>query len=473
MPNNYTELSENIFVLLSAPNFEISGAQLGAMEKSAADCGVPWLTAAVSALCAWLRDDREKADALIKKGMFMDGGGVSLFFLLIMRRLGRAGAAAAWSRRYLDIQDPNRLDVNAFVVADALREGLFGENAAQNGADGAAAWYGQLLAQAGFIERQRAAFTEFFKSKMAKIKDNDYPTLSSAVTNWEALKGSQAWLLACQDICAQLAGVVSSQPPSKPALEKKLDDIFAGLLNCSGKEAAARDELSGAAPGESGSDDSVFNESESALKDGGKAAIDLSVSMTGLITDPDNTPGGNMISGGARKLLLALSKGALIDEYNRFDARMEAQKPMHVQIRIADWTNALSSSNGIGQLRDDLLAHIRRQRDAKLGEVRISTFQWIALIAGAVLLLLGLPALNPLFISISLVPILYWVYARIETYRRVSGLKDYYARHEAETLSVFDKFASELERFASSVERYESMRVGDADQKIEDCLRGI
>jgi len=406
-----TELGARLFALLSSSAPEISGGELASFENLAAGCGTGWLSASVLALCAWFRNDQGKTHSCIEKAVFMDSHKTSLFFMLLMRRFGRREAASAWLTRYLDYQDPRRFDAEALGLADALQEGLFGEYGLRHLEKKAAAWYETLLLEPGFLERQRAEWLAFFVSRTPAVEDGDYPTLPSVVSNWNELKASRAWAFARKDIIADFVRIASSRPLAHVRLEEQLNAMLSGL----------------AEGGES------------------KARVDLSASLVKLVTEPD---GGFQISGGARRMLLSMSSDTMEAEFSRYDKKMSGMKPVGALVGISGWYGTYDGSEGgVGELRESLIGHLNKMKEAKTSVARVSAFQWVALVAGLVMLGLAIPQLNPLFIVISLLPIIYWIYARIDSKKKIDALNREYSGYETEALAVFDKFASEIARF--------------------------
>ena len=84
-----------------------------------------WLAPALVALCYWFSNNKELAQAALKKAMDRDDEKTSLLFCLVHLRANRVKTAIKWLNRYLSLQDPTKMDGKIILILEALSNGVF------------------------------------------------------------------------------------------------------------------------------------------------------------------------------------------------------------------------------------------------------------------------------------------------------------------------------------------------------------
>ncbi|NLA32732.1 MAG: hypothetical protein GX864_02180 [Mollicutes bacterium] len=125
---HYDKLRRNVSGLLQAA--DMSAVTKEAVKRISEEVivGIPnyWLAPAYVALSAWITDDKELAEKVLKEAMNRDDEKTSLLFALIHARAGRNNTAVLWLNRYLEMQDPRYMERMIIVVLDAVSSGTFG-----------------------------------------------------------------------------------------------------------------------------------------------------------------------------------------------------------------------------------------------------------------------------------------------------------------------------------------------------------
>lgn len=91
-------------------------------------CSEFWLSHALVAVAAWIRNDRTACENAVKACIRTDSGKGSLFFCLMNLRMERNKAADQWLRYYLCHQNPSFMEPESGILIQAYLGGLFGQD---------------------------------------------------------------------------------------------------------------------------------------------------------------------------------------------------------------------------------------------------------------------------------------------------------------------------------------------------------
>lgn len=188
-----------------------------------------WLAPALVALVAWVRDDQEDTEKALNEALRRDDYKTTLFFMLLMRRLGRNEACHQWVQRYLLHQDPYHLDREFVMVLEAAATGSFPPASRELILSTVAQWTDQLTQTDQYINQQKNEWLRFFQSK-GELSDQQYPLLEKYCTNWEALKASMRKVRLHQFLLPYFKNILNSPVDYSKTSKNQLDEILSLLI---------------------------------------------------------------------------------------------------------------------------------------------------------------------------------------------------------------------------------------------------
>lgn len=188
-----------------------------------------WMAPALVAVVAWIRNDQENTEKALKEALRRDDYKTTLFFMLLMRRLGRNDACYQWMQRYLMHQDPYNLDREFITVLEAAATGSFPPASRQLMMSTVNKWIEQLTQTDQYINEQKNEWLKFFLYN-EKDSNKQYPLLQKYCTNWPDLATSIKKAGLHNFLQTYFKNILSSPTDYSKTSKNQLDEILSLLI---------------------------------------------------------------------------------------------------------------------------------------------------------------------------------------------------------------------------------------------------
>lgn len=147
-----------------------------------------WLAPALVALAAWSRDDKGVADKSVAEAYKRNPEKTSLFFTLVLRRMGRDDAALRWLAHYLKNQNSAHLTREFAVILEAISQGAFGPRGAELATKQLRVWNDNLRRNEEIVQTQVDEWEDELRANAAVLADDEYPALRAVSPDFETVK---------------------------------------------------------------------------------------------------------------------------------------------------------------------------------------------------------------------------------------------------------------------------------------------
>ncbi len=166
-PETLTKLAED--VVLKTPNY--------------------WLGRAYIALVSWINNNKELANRTLNDALRIDDENTSLLFFLIHMRLDRVNTALTWFNRYLQMQDPMKMDFKIVNIINSMISGIYGLDAKKLLLLNIHKWTNELESKAGIHEQNVNNYIDFIneKKKNIVVDNTGFFNLSGGAT-WDVIR---------------------------------------------------------------------------------------------------------------------------------------------------------------------------------------------------------------------------------------------------------------------------------------------
>lgn len=329
-----------------------------------------WLSPAVVALAAWIRDDRALADKAVRTAMDRDQDKTALFLTLVTRRYQRQDASAAWLEVFLTRQDPADLDREFVVILDAVACGAFGPSARTLTGDYVGRWIEELSLRAGFrdeqVSRWRNALHAFTPPAPA-----GHPTLQQyAKGEWPRLQGALASAGLHSLVIDHFHSVFDGPLPMPAQVAQQVDEILIRLVDDFDTEELplrrdeARLQLVIDERGDVTRADAQFATVQTALAEKN--------TLLGLITNAALFPERSGASRATQRLATAMSKGWLTEAHDQLTATSRAARPQAARIEIDGWSTTVGEGCSEQAAVADCARWVDIRRDQALANVKLT-----------------------------------------------------------------------------------------------------
>jgi len=153
----------------------------------------------------------------------------TLFFMLLMRRLGRDEACHQWVQRYLMHQDPYNLDREFVMVLEAAATGSFPQSSRELIISTVDEWLNLLTQTDQYINEQKNEWIKFFQYK-GRLDNKEYPFLEKYCTNWEELKSSMKKVKLHKFLTSYIKNILDTPVDYSKTSKNQLDEILSLLI---------------------------------------------------------------------------------------------------------------------------------------------------------------------------------------------------------------------------------------------------
>lgn len=187
---HYDEIRRRINGILQSTDLNAikKSTMLNISEQTLINAPNYWLAPALVALCAWILDNRPLAEKALKEAMNRDDEKTSLLFCLINLRANRTDSSIRWLTRYLDMQDPTKMDGKIVTVLDAITSGVFGNVAKDICINKVNEWMQELNIQPGYKDVQKDRWIKYLETNINPVNDDNFPYLAHHCIEWDSLK---------------------------------------------------------------------------------------------------------------------------------------------------------------------------------------------------------------------------------------------------------------------------------------------
>lgn len=188
-----------------------------------------WLAPALVVLASWIRDDKNTSEKALNESLKRDDYKTTLFFMLIMRRLERNDSCLQWMNRYFLHQNPHNLDREFIVILEAITTGVFQPASHQLMMKNVKSWIQQLTQTDNYIDKQKAQWTDFFKTQGSR-SSSPYPLLEEFATNWADLEASVTHARSHTPLDSHFKTIFETTTDYSKATKVQLDEILSLLV---------------------------------------------------------------------------------------------------------------------------------------------------------------------------------------------------------------------------------------------------
>lgn len=363
-----------------------------------------WLAPTLVALAAWSRDDQPLAQAALAESVRRDPRKTSLFFSLVLRRYGRAGAAARWLGAYFDRQDPTALTREFVILLDAVATGAYGVEGRTEATETINIWLESLENEQGFLDQQ----VDRWRDALLALKPNrpaNYPTLQDVSGNWQAMKNALDLARIHEQVRDHFAAIFEGELQTPVQLERMMDDLLDRLVREFDEEELPlrKQEAELQAIIDHGGD----KVAAAASAEQAQAALEERVDFPSLLTNAAMRPEEAGASKATERLAVAISRDWILQAYDGVVAYARDAVPGQIDVTIDGWSCTIGDDTDGDALIGQLGAHIDAETDRAVDAVKFNGPPLIAAVVGAALLLLGLVQLQPVLIVLALAAVAY------------------------------------------------------------------
>ena len=331
-PETLTKLAEDI--ILRTPNY--------------------WLGRAYISIVSWINNNKELAERTLNDALRLDDENTSLLFFLIHMRLNRVNSALIWFNRYLQMQDPMKMDFKIVNVLNSMISGIYGLDAKKLLLIYINKWIDELNSKAGVKEQSVNSYLEFINNKKDSIiVDNSlYPNLAMG-PSWDLIKENlkvsylnNELLTYFNDIFEQKENVI---PKRIEQIDLMLEDL---ITNYDKEESTIRKEVlkNNIIIEENGNLERANKRIEDEIK-----GIDGIKNLYNYLNDIALYPYKYDCLLTTRKFTIALNKDAIIEALHK---QQEIKKDFSIKIKLVDWEGITKDGSNDKQLRSSLFNYI-------------------------------------------------------------------------------------------------------------------
>lgn len=342
-----------------------------------------WLAPALTALAAWVRNDKSTNEKALKEALKRDDYKTTLFFMLVMRRLARNQASLKWLERYFMHQNPHNLDREFIIILEAVTTGIFPPASRQLMMTNIKNWLDQLTQGDNHINEQKSKWIKFFEA-MGPLPDGKYPLLEKFSTNWNALENSLKEAKTHDILNSYFKDIISSSADFSKSVKVQLDEILSLLVtNFDDEELPLQEQVR-------------FNQliiqmggdkaAAQAVMDAEKRVFDEQVDFLQLLTNASFNPELSGATKVTQALAVSISQPWIVEAYDTFTAQSRNSIPQTIELAIDDFKTATKDGSDENELVKKQETFYQDILQTELGNL---SFPYARVIIGALVCLLG------------------------------------------------------------------------------------
>ncbi len=317
-----------------------------------------WLAPALVSLCAWLTDNQDLATRALKEAMNRDDEKTSLLFCLIHLRANRYDTALKWLTRYLEMQDPAKMESKIITVLDAITNGSFGIDAKEICLQKIESWIRELSSQPGYKEIQIDRWTTYINSLINQKTNDEFDFIAKYTSELDRVNKILAVSNSRRNILQELKNIIKEEQNLNVSTTNQIDKLINMLVfnyendELELKKDIAKNKLIIEENGNVTKATERFKETELAFQ----KSIDFYSQLTNITLEYKSTkPTIN-----TRKMALALSKDWISESYNNISKDF-ANHDLNIDIKIDTWNGSTNNGQNEKELITDLNNHIDKE----------------------------------------------------------------------------------------------------------------
>lgn len=342
-----------------------------------------WLAPALIALASWIRNDKSNNEKALNESLRRDDYKTTLFFMLIMRRLGRNEASMKWLERYFMHQNPHNIDREFIIILEAVTTGVFPPASRQLMMTNVKDWLDQLTRGDNYINEQKAQWVRFFETK-GPLSDGKYPLLEKFAANWQELETSIKEAKTHDILQTHFQSIFVSSSDFSKAIKVQLDEILSLLVtNFDEEELPLQlqirlNELIIQMDGD--------KNAAQALMDAEKHIFDEKVDFLQILTNAAFNPELAGATKATQALAVSISRSWIVEAHDTFTANSRNKVPATVELSIDGFKTATPDGS---DEKEQLEKHEKHWANVLEVELRNLSFPYSGVIIGALICLLG------------------------------------------------------------------------------------
>ena len=229
---HYDEIRRRINGILQSTDMNAikKSTMLNISEQTLVNTPNYYLAPALVALCAWILDDKALAERALKEAMARDDEKTSLLFCLINLRAGRNESSIRWLERYLNVQDPTKMDNKIVTVMNAITCGVFGNEAKDICINKVNSWVSELNSMPSYKDKQKERWIKYLESNFNEISDDSFPYLNHYVNDWPTLKKNISLSSSHEINYKKLSSIVKKENTSNNDARSQIDNLLNMLV---------------------------------------------------------------------------------------------------------------------------------------------------------------------------------------------------------------------------------------------------
>lgn len=400
-----------------------------------------YLAPALVALCAWILDDKVLADKALKEAMARDDEKTSLLFCLINLRAERTTASIKWLNRYLDMQDPTKMDGKIITVLNAITSGVFGPVAKEICINKVNMWLTEINSTNEYSNEQKMRFIKYFESKEKEIEDELFPYLSFYSKDWNLIKANISSSFSHATIYNKLKRITDENNINNVNNKTAIDNLLNMLVFSYEKdELELRKDIrkNKHIIDANGDVKKALERFENTSKIYDEKS-DILTHLTNIILEY-KTINPNIET---RKYALALEKNIIKDAYNELNKNKYAPLP-DITISINEWSGITKDGSNEKELEDSLNNYVEKLFEKDLNNASYFNIRmFISIIIGLTTMFLSIN--SPLMVLlIFIVTLSYNAYELYTAYKKRTTIYNEIKRNKKNAKDILTNIIAEV-----------------------------
>lgn len=440
---HYNEIRRRINGILQSTDLNAikKSTMLNISEQTLVNAPNYWLAPALVALCAWILDDRNLAEKALKEAMNRDDEKTSLLFCLINLRANRIDSSMRWLNRYLDMQDPTKMEGKIITVLDAITSGVFGPSAKEICTNKVQTWIKELNIQPGYKDIQKERWVKYLESNINPVEDDNFPYLAHYCLEWDSLKKAISLSSSHKTTFKNLKNIMEENESGSISSTVQIDNLLNILVfNYENEELELKKDI---------------QKNKHIIEENGniKKALER-FNQTSKIYDKSNdflTHLTNIVLEyktikpklDTRKYAMALSKDWIKEAYQDMNAFTNDQLP-DITIKINDWTGTTKTGSNEKDLKSSLDNYVEQLFEKDLAKEKlfnIKMFGSIILCIIAMFLTFKIPVLAILILIVTLI---FNIYEFYNAYKRRNSILENIERNKKSAQDILTNIIAEV-----------------------------
>lgn len=330
-----------------------------------------WLAPALVCLAAWIRKDKDISIKALNESLKRNDYKTTIFFMLVMRRLGREEASAKWLERYFLHQDPNELDREFILILEAVANGIFAPAARKIMMDNVKQFLAILSKNQNFIDDQRTNWLNHFKALKPTPDSSKFPLMEKNILNFNEYWNSYSFASVYQIQLDLFTDIIAAGKDNSLLLKVQLDEVLTRLVtNFDDEELPLRKKMR---LNELIIDKNGDENSANALMKSEEKVFDEKVNFLQMLTNASFNPEKTGTTKTTQVLAVSICKPWIINAHETFSAGNRMSFPNEFEIKIEKWSGKTKDGGNEKELKASMESHYNKLLADELKTVEITT----------------------------------------------------------------------------------------------------